>query len=382
MTSVPMLERVLITVDAVGGVWRWTVDAARALAPHGASCVIVGLGPEPSEAQAAEIAAIPNAELVWLEQPLEWLASGDAAMCGLPEALATLAREREVDLIHVNAPAQAADLSTGLPVVAASHSCVVTWWRAMRDEPLPAEWQWQFDRNLRGMETANLVLTPSAAHATALREAYPVATPVATVLNASTPVAEGERRDRQVLAAARWWDDAKNGATLDAAAARINAPVVMAGALESPAGARFDAKHAQAAGPMPADEVRRRMSSAAVFVSPSIYEPFGLSTLEAAGSGTALVLSDIPIYRELWQGAALFCDPHHPDGFAVAVNRLLADEALRQNLGLAARRKAQKLSLDRQARELLSAWGRAMIAHGESPAAPAIPTYSATHEVT
>ena len=51
------------------------------------------------------------------------------------------------------------------------------------------------------------------------------------------------------------------------------------------------------------------MARAAIFVSSSVYEPFGLAVLEAAGSGAALVLSDIPTFRELWDEAALFAPP-------------------------------------------------------------------------
>ncbi len=40
-----------------------------------------------------------------------------------------------------------------------------------------------------------------------------------------------------------------------------------------------------------------------------LYEPFGLSVLEAALSGCALVLGDIPSLRENWDGAADFAEP-------------------------------------------------------------------------
>ena len=51
------------------------------------------------------------------------------------------------------------------------------------------------------------------------------------------------------------------------------------------------------------------MARTAVFVSPALYEPFGLAVLEAAQAGCALVLSDIPTFRELWDGVALFVAP-------------------------------------------------------------------------
>ena len=51
------------------------------------------------------------------------------------------------------------------------------------------------------------------------------------------------------------------------------------------------------------------LSARPVFVSAARYEPFGLAVLEAAQAGCPLVLSDIPTFRELWDGAALFVDP-------------------------------------------------------------------------
>ncbi len=47
-------------------------------------------------------------------------------------------------------------------------------------------------------------------------------------------------------------------------------------------------------------------AAATVFASMARYEPFGLAVLEAAQAGMRLVLSDIPTFRELWDGAAIF----------------------------------------------------------------------------
>ena len=49
-----MLRRVLITLDAVGGVWRYAIDVARGLEVHDVACLLVGFGPEPDAAQRAE----------------------------------------------------------------------------------------------------------------------------------------------------------------------------------------------------------------------------------------------------------------------------------------------------------------------------------------
>ena len=45
--SVNRPQRILMTIDAVGGLWRYGVDLARGLAAQGIACVLVGFGPEP-----------------------------------------------------------------------------------------------------------------------------------------------------------------------------------------------------------------------------------------------------------------------------------------------------------------------------------------------
>ena len=60
---------------------------------------------------------------------------------------------------------------------------------------------------------------------------------------------------------------------------------------------------------MPSDELVRSYGDASIFALPARYEPFGLSILEAALSGCALVLGDLPSLRELWTGAAMFVPP-------------------------------------------------------------------------
>ena len=62
--------------------------------------------------------------------------------------------------------------------------------------------------------------------------------------------------------------------------------------------------------------------------------------LEAAGAGCPLVLSDIPTFRELWDGAALFVPALDSAGFAEAIGDLVGDDFRRDSLGRAARERA------------------------------------------
>ena len=97
-------------------------------------------------------------------------------------------------------------------------------------------------------------------------------------------------------------------------------------------------------------------------MSPSIYEPFGLAALEAASAGAPLVLADIPTYRELWDGAALFFSPKEPGALAEAVNRLAADEPGRRTLARAAVRRSRRFTRLRQAAAMLAIYDQAAVA--------------------
>jgi glycosyltransferase involved in cell wall biosynthesis len=352
-------RRILMTVDAVGGVWRYAVDAARGLNARGVSVVLAGLGPEPSAAQRAEVRALPGTDIVWLDAPLDWLAAAETDLDRLPPILARLVDELCIDLVQLNVPSQAAGLRLPVPVVAVSHSCVVTWWDAVRAGPLPTDWAWQRARTRRGLDAAAVVITPSRSHGAAVVRAYGPVTHLRVVPNAGTPVPIARDKDPVVFAAGRWWDEGKNGRLLDAAARRISWPVEMAGAFRGPNGQEIRLANAAALGELSSDEVRRRMARAAIVACPSLYEPFGLVALEAAHAGAALVLADIPTFRELWSGAAVFADPRDPEAFAAAVERLAADADLRARMGESARARAARFNLDAQVDGLLDAYAAA-----------------------
>jgi len=82
------------------------------------------------------------------------------------------------------------------------------------------------------------------------------------------------------------------------------------------------------------------MRDAAIYAAPACYEPFGLGILEAAHSGCALVLSDIPTLRELWDDAAMFVEPHNPEDITAALQLLCRKPELRADLQAAASARA------------------------------------------
>lgn len=69
-----------------------------------------------------------------------------------------------------------------------------------------------------------------------------------------------------------------------------------------------------------------------LFVFPSLFEGFGLPPLEAVACGCPAILSDIPIFREIFGDSAMYFDPRSPEGLAALMTRLLTDEQARNDL--------------------------------------------------
>src|SRR6476619_4388959 len=95
---------------------------------------------------------------------------------------------------------------------------------------------------------------------------------------------------------------------------------------------------------------------ASIYALPAKYEPFGLSVLEAALSGCALVLGDIPSLRENWNGAALFVPPDDADALERASTELIGNERLRNGLAGSAMGRALAFTPERMAAGYLCAY--------------------------
>jgi glycosyltransferase involved in cell wall biosynthesis len=282
-----------MTADAVGGVWTFALDLARGLAPHGVATTLAVMGPAPGASQLAEARQVPGLRLVPVDGPLDWLAESPASLRAAARAVAALAAGH--DAVQLNTPALAALAGFPVPAVVVSHSCLATWWRAMRGGPLPPDFAWRAALHGEGLSAASVAVAPTRAHALATAEVYGGKVVPGCVWNGRHPA--GLRAAPQldaVFTAGRLWDEGKDVATLDRAAARLRFPVMAAGPVAGPNGARAALSHARPLGPLPAGEVAAWLARRPVFASAARYEPFGLAVLEAAQAGCALVLADIP----------------------------------------------------------------------------------------
>jgi glycosyltransferase involved in cell wall biosynthesis len=112
-------------------------------------------------------------------------------------------------------------------------------------------------------------------------------------------------------------------------------------------------------------ERARLYREASMLVLPSLEEGFGLTAVEAMQSGLPVIASTRGALPEVVGDAGTLVDPDEVDGWAVAIERLLADDALRAHHVEAGRRRAAMFSWDASAAVLLDAYRRAVAGQRE-----------------
>jgi glycogen synthase len=279
------------------------------------------------------------------------------------EWLIGLERACSPDVVHLNGYCHGA-LPWRVPVLMTAHSCVVSWWRAVHGCDPPSAWRRYTAEVARGLRAAALVTAPTAAMLAATEACYGPLPRTQVIPNGRDPGPMPARapgggpvvKEPFVLSAGRLWDEAKNVAALCAAAPRLAWPVIVAG----PPGDAVPPGDApvRCLGALEASELAGWMHRAAIYALPARYEPFGLSALEAAQAGCALVLGDLSSLREVWEDAALFVPPADARALAGAITSLIEDEGLRRRMAALASHRAARFPRVRMAAGYSDAYGR------------------------
>lgn len=333
--------KVLISTDTVGGVLTYTTELAAALAAAGDEVVVATMGPRLRREQRRLLPGGVHESgfrLEWMEEP--W---GEVDAAG--EWLLALEREERPDVVHLCSYAHGV-LPFAAPKVLVAHSDVLSWWRAVHGSEAPAQWDAYRERMGGGLAGADAVVAVTEAMRAELERDHDLDPARTTVIyNGTSTGSSADKKQELILGSGRFWDEAKNLAALDAAAEGLAWPVIVAGDL----GGGGCPEHAWSTGVLSPADLSDLRGRASIYAAPALYEPFGLGILEAARSGCALVLGDIPSLRELWDDAAVFVDPDDHSALHDVLGTLIAAPGLRADLAAEARRRAADFSIERTA---------------------------------
>lgn len=358
-------KSILMTADTVGGVWTYALELTRALQPFGVDVKLALMGPPLTPGQRADADQIPNLCLFKSDYKLEWMPDCWSDVRRAGEWLLHLAKRLRPDIVHLNGYAHA-NLPWNAPTLLVGHSCVFSWWKAVRDDDPPAEWRRYKSEVTNGLRGAHLIVTPTAAMLQALETHYGKIYESRVIPNGrDSHLFRPAEKQQLIFAAGRLWDEAKNVKCIADIAADLPWPVFVAGNNQAPheqkqpARENLDACHWL--GPMPEAELRDWYGGAPIYTLPAFYEPFGYTPLEAGLSACALVLSDIPSLREVWHDAAIFVDPHDSQALKTELLRLIENTNHRHEMARRARERALLFNSARMVRNYLAAYSDLMV---------------------
>jgi glycogen synthase len=362
-------QRVLMTADAVGGVWQYALALAAGLAAHRIEVLVATMGPRPDAAQRAEVAALKRVKLRESDFRLEWMPSSSSDVRRAGDWLLDLETQFVPDVVHLNGFAHGA-LPWSAPTLVVGHSCVLSWWTAVRGGEAPADWAPYRDAVAAGLHASDAVAAPSRAMLAALEHHYGRIAGGEVIPNGRDPAHFAPApKEPFVLAVGRLWDEAKNAQALADIAPKIAWPVRLAGDATAPDGTTRPLSNVEVLGRCRADLMAGLYGRASIYALPARYEPFGLSVLEAALSGCALVLGDIPSLRENWDGAAAFVPPADREALRDTLNSLIRDSRRREELAARARKRAGRFTAAAMVQRYLSRYRRLLAPQPYAPAA-------------
>lgn len=329
-----------MTTDTVGGVWTYALELCEALAMDDIQVLLATMGAPLTRTQREEAASLSNLQIAESTFRLEWMAEPWRDVEAAGQWLLKLERQFQPDIVHLNSYAHGA-MEFRAPRLVTAHSCVLSWWRAVKGTDAPAEWREYAQRVSRGLGSAHLVVAPTNAMLNAAHQHYGPLSTARVIYNGRNPhrFPPGPK-EPMILSAGRLWDEAKNVAALVHAAPQLPWPVVVAGDLSGPHDIAARPSNLRFLGHMATAQLAGIYARAAIYAAPARYEPFGLCILEAALAGCALVLGDIPSLRELWDGAALFVPPADPDALRDCLLQIIHAPERRKEIAAVARNRA------------------------------------------
>ena len=357
--------RILMTTDTVGGVWTYTRELALGLldARPDLHLSLVTLGSAPTADQTVWLhtAAARYRKRFTFETttlPLEWQQSNAEASTDAEPVFHRLARSFAPDLFHSSQFCFGA-LPLPCPRLLVAHSDVLGWARAVHGPAgLPGSPWLQTYRSLvtTGLAAATAVVAPTAWMLSDLRTSYGTLPPAHVIHNGRSIDCPRVAKKLQAVTAGRVWDAAKGMAVLEDCLTPM--PILIAGETGSP-DSSYDSTRLRRRvllGKLNETRVHDLFAESAVYLVTSTYEPFGLSAVEAAQCGCAIVTRDLHSQREVWgDDAVYFSDA---DALCSALEKLATrSDRLHGMQSRAAVRARSLYSRNRMAEDYLRLYG-------------------------
>lgn len=101
-------------------------------------------------------------------------------------------------------------------------------------------------------------------------------------------------------------------------------------------------------------------NNAALFVFPSLYEGFGLPPLEAMSAGVPVISSDLSSLPEAVGDAAILINPYNTEEMAEAMEKILTDNTLRQELIQKGKQRVSQFSWEKMAQQTLAVYRKVL----------------------
>ena len=341
---------ILMTTDTVGGVWVYSMELCRALEKHGTEIHLAAMGAWPSEEQQKEVAALKNVTLYKSDFKLEWMKDPWEDVEKAKKWITSIYHTVRPDLVHFNNYAQIENF-WDCPIVTVFHSCVQTWWQAVKGTTAPSHWNKYKELVKDSLQESDVVVSPTRAILQEAKNTHHFNSETSVIHNGrEVCFSEEKQKENFILCMGRLWDEGKNLKLLSSIAERLPWPVYIAGNNINPnTGEAVEVPNVNFLGELPEAEVWDWMQRAAIFASPTKYEPFGIAILEAAKAGCALAVSDLETLKELWDGAAAFFDPDNPKKTTKRILELINDEERRQQLASAAKKRSENYNSEKMA---------------------------------
>lgn len=353
---------ILMTADPIGGVWQYALELCRQLAKRDVNVVLATMGRPLERSERAWVAGLQNVEVRESAYKLEWMIEPWSDVKEAGRWLLDLESRFQPSVIHLNQYSHGA-LPWKVPTLVVGHSCVYSWFEAVKGSPPGPEWRRYKEAVRVGLQGANMITAPSLSMLSSLKKHYGNFVASAPIYNGRSGARfTAGKKEAFVFTAGRLWDEAKNILSLELIARKIPWPIYAAGESLGPDGQRVLLDGVISLGRLNSETLAQWFNRAAIFVLPASYEPFGLSALEAALSGCALVLGDTESLREIWDDAAVFVRPNDPELIREALADLIANPCLREDLSHRARRRARLFTPERMAQAYMELYAKLLAA--------------------